>query len=732
ATIDLTTQIDGEEIDRIVNVRPVTDGDPYKFRSVPFTPEFDTITLNFKTFNNGDATALLDGISIVPWSEDGIPIMNSSFEASGTPEGDGEMEFLLGWEGTGSFGVNKTGENLADNGTPTDQDHVAFINGAGSLSQVIPNLIDEEMYELTFSANGGDVGDEGTARLVVTAGASTIFDEDVAAVGDANDYVTKVVTFAADGDSVELKFEQTSPGSVLLLDNIQLSGNTGEPLPPSQIGPTETLLAPGQTGEISLTVPAARLARGDVIIVVQSPRPEIVEIVGGDFDLGLELEFSGDGTEDVTKTFEVEAFDRGTVLLDVTDTDAASPDFVTSATVYVVTSLIRNGSFEAGALPGGVGYGAVIGWGGGPGGIGINDSSLPFLDNGIVPDRAKVALLQGATTLTQEVQDLTVGESYWLQFYYNARDCCENGTIDLAVTLGEQELVTLSEIEPVGDDEPFHFINIPFTAASGSAVLQFTTTPVGDATALLDAVTIVPRPATDIVVRNPSFEVSAPAPGVGYLTPGPIAGWEMTGGFGLNGDGLGPFTDNGLSEAGESVLFIQNAGQASQLIEGLTAGATYTLSYKVNRRACCAEGNLDLYEVSIDDSLVFDEELEAAGVGAPFWERSIDFIPEATEAFITFNHLPDGDQSLLLDDVRVVLKSGVVEPGFNVPLTIGIVAGNTIRLAWPKDAPDAILEYSTDLKIWLPVESFPFAEGEELVVADPIIDPVRYYRLLED
>ncbi|MGK0190240.1 MAG: hypothetical protein ACI9R3_006063, partial [Verrucomicrobiales bacterium] len=42
ATIDLTTQIDGEEIDRIVNVRPVTDGDPYKFRSVPFTPEFDT------------------------------------------------------------------------------------------------------------------------------------------------------------------------------------------------------------------------------------------------------------------------------------------------------------------------------------------------------------------------------------------------------------------------------------------------------------------------------------------------------------------------------------------------------------------------------------------------------------------------------------------------------------------------------------------------------------------
>lgn len=725
-TIDLGTEINGEIKDRITNLTPVTDGDPYKFRNVPFTADGDPVTLSFVSTAVGDATALLDGVSIVPWSEGQIAVKNASFEATGTPEGDGELEFLPGWDGTGNFGVNQSGRNFADNGTPADQDHVAFINGPGSLSQVIANLIDEENYELTFSVNAGD---EGAAHLVVTAGLATLLDEDVTAVGADNDYATRTVTFAADGDSVELKFAQTNPGAVLLLDNVKLSGNTGEVLPPLQIGPAETLLAPGQKGAISVTVPAAKIAKGTVTIEVRSPSPEVIEIVGGDFDGRLALEFTGDGTADVTRTFEVEAFDRGRVIIEVPET--AGLEILTTATVSVVSSLIRNASFEAGELPGGVGYGPILGWEGGPGGLGINNAAMPFLDNGTVPDRGRVALLQGQTTLAQEVQGLETGATYWLQFYYNARNCC-GGSIDLAVTLGEQELAVIPEVQPVGVDEPFHFRNIPFTAAGPVAVLQFATTPVGDATVLLDAVTIVPRPATDILVRNPSFEVSAPAPGVGYLQPGPIAGWEMTGGFGVNGDGLGPFTDNGLSEAGESVLFVQGSGQASQLIEGLTAGATYSLSYKVNRRACCAANVPNRYEVAINDFPVFDEELEAAGVGAPFWERSIDFTADSTSAFITFINLPEGDQSLLLDDVRVIPKGGGVLPGFDIPLTVSIVAANTARIAWPKDAPDAILEYSADLQTWRVVESLPFVDGNELVVADVVTDPVRYYRLQED
>ena len=726
-TINLDTQIDGEQLDRILNVTPVANGDPYKFRNVPFTAASDFATLSFASTAEGDATALLDGVSIIPWSDGQIPIMNASFEASGTPDGSGTMEFLPGWEGVGEFGVNETGKNFADNGTPADQDHVAFISGEGSLAQTIPNMIDEALYELTFSVNAGD---EGTAHLLVTAGAAKIIDEDVSPAGGTNPYVRKSITFAADGDSVQIKFAQTNSGAVLLLDDIRLAGDAGEVIPPMQIGPADTLLAPGQKAEIAITVPAAKIAKGATSITVRSPRPEIVEIVGGDFDAGLTLEFTEDGTEDVIKTFEVEAIDRGRVLLEVTDT--AGLEIITSATINVVTSLIRNASFEAGELPGGVGYGNVLAWQGSPSGIGINNVDMPFLDNGIVPDRQRVALLQGAATLSQEIADLTVGATYWLQFYYNTRNCCGGGTIDLAVTLGEQELATITEIEPVGPDAPFHFINLPFTADGAVAVLQFATTPVGDATVLLDGVTIVPRPANDIVVRNPSFEVSAPAVGVGYVNPLPIAGWDMIGGFGVNGDGLGPFTDNGLSEAGESVLFIQNAGQAAQLIEGLTAGASYTLSYKINRRACCAADVPNRYEVTIDDAPVFDEELEAAGVGAPFWERSIDFTAESTSALIAFINMPEGDQSLLLDDVRIIPKGGVVVPGFDIPINIRIVAGNTVRIAWPLAAPDAILQYSEDLLEWDFVESLPFVDGQELVVAEVIASPFRYYRLLED
>ena len=90
-------------------------------------------------------------------------------------------------------------------------------------------------------------------------------------------------------------------------------------------------------------------------------------------------------------------------------------------------------ALRPGPLPEGVGYGPILGWEGG-GGTGINDVAMPFLDNGLVPDRQRVALLQGTTQISQEVAGMTVGDSYWLQFNYNARNCC-GGTIGLNVTL---------------------------------------------------------------------------------------------------------------------------------------------------------------------------------------------------------------------------------------------------------------------------------------------------------
>src|SRR5207247_305614 len=75
--------------------------------------------------------------------------------------------------------------------------------------------------------------------------------------------------------------------------------------------------------------------------------------------------------------------------------------------------------------------------------------------------------------------------------------------------------------------------------------------------------------------------------GVGYLGPKEIAGWHITGGYGIHIDGAGPFTDNGHAPDQDRVLLIQNAGSLSQTVTGLTAGQKYTLIYSVNRRTCC-------------------------------------------------------------------------------------------------------------------------------------------------
>ena len=152
-----------------------------------------------------------------------------------------------------------------------------------------------------------------------------------------------------------------------------------------------------------------------------------------------------------------------------------------------------------------------------------------------------------------------------------------------------EELTLIEDVQPVGDEEPFYFTNIPFQPSVARGELAFTTTVEGDATVLLDAVTIVRRSEKDVLVRNPSFEVSLPVEGVGYMHvapmgPGLLAGWTVEGGFGVNVDGVGPFTDNGLSGAQDGVLFMQGATTASQLITGLEPGIGYSLSYLVNRR----------------------------------------------------------------------------------------------------------------------------------------------------
>src|SRR5262249_10114434 len=147
-----------------------------------------------------------------------------------------------------------------------------------------------------------------------------------------------------------------------------------------------------------------------------------------------------------------------------------------------------NASFESSPIPPGVGYGSVVAWDA-IGGTGLNGAAGPFPDNGNIPGRAPGGFLQGVGSLSQQILGLTPGASYWLQFDYNARNCC-GGAIDLHVRFDGKEISLLTGVTAVTAGD-YHFQNVTFTPASDHGLLEFVTTTTGDASVLLDAVNIV-------------------------------------------------------------------------------------------------------------------------------------------------------------------------------------------------------------------------------------------------
>ena len=155
------------------------------------------------------------------------------------------------------------------------------------------------------------------------------------------------------------------------------------------------------------------------------------------------------------------------------------------APTKISSGIVSNGSFEADDVPEWPGYGAITGW---EGGSGINDGG-PFGDNGVIPDGAKLGFIQGTKALSQQLTGLEAGAEYVLAFYYNARNCC-GGTIGFTVSVGGEELGSVSDVEPVGGENAYNSASYNFVAAGTEAELVFSATAAGDATLLLDAVSV--------------------------------------------------------------------------------------------------------------------------------------------------------------------------------------------------------------------------------------------------
>src|SRR5207244_6258091 len=130
----------GVALDTVTTLVLVGDSNPYYFWQSVFIPTASSGLLELvSTIVGGvDGTVLLDAVTIVQRVAGNIVIQNPSFEASGTPPAPGYVSRISGWTGSGNYGVNFSGPGpFADNGRNPDQDNVAFIQDAGSLSQTI-------------------------------------------------------------------------------------------------------------------------------------------------------------------------------------------------------------------------------------------------------------------------------------------------------------------------------------------------------------------------------------------------------------------------------------------------------------------------------------------------------------------------------------------------------------------------------------------------------------------
>ena len=315
---------------------------------------------------------------------------------------------------------------------------------------------------------------------------------------------------------------------------------------------------------------------------------------------------------------------------------------------------LNNPSFEANTN-GGVGYGPIDGWDV-QGGTGINPArsgSDPFIDNGAVADNQQLAFIQVAGSISQTVDELVPGETHWLQFHYNARDCC-GGVTEVTVEFDGKTIMPATLVEPVGQDRPFYFANVPFepTASTGTFSIKNVGSG-GDQSLLLDAVNIVARSDDNAVLANPSFEASGAAVGQSlYLTDRRISGWtyEGDGQFGVTADDA-ELHDNSRIPEGEAALFLEGAGRVRQFVSNLTSGQRYEVSIRFNARSASPAPAL---AVAVDGSILDQQVVSAAG-NDDYHRMVVQFTAAGSSAELDLVQLAEAEVApvLFLDSIHV-------------------------------------------------------------------------------
>lgn len=202
---------------------------------------------------------------------------------------------------------------------------------------------------------------------------------------------------------------------------------------------------------------------------------------------------------------------------------------------------------------------------------------------------------------------------------------------------------------------------------------------------LLGTLTLVSGPIVAApTIPNPSFEANSFTAFPGYVNQGgngTINDWTAIGGAGLNPAGGSPFADNGTVPNGGQIAFIQNGVDASlsTVISGLTAGASYKVSFRVNARS----GNTPNLKIDINGNNIISTAVTPVGAANPYKYFAFDFTANAASQTMTLRNDAGGDNTVVLDDFSIETRnSGWSYAAWNDDSTSGVDGGKTYTHAY--------------------------------------------------
>ncbi len=543
---------------------------------------------------------------------------------------------------------------------------------------------------------------------------SMSIDETPVVITDEGDGFTYVKQDGFNGNYITLQ----AIGDFLMhtFDNLGVTAESCVSASPSNIETRVNQPAP----QITVKVPAAALESEGATVTLTSDNPAVATLEGA-MDGVLEVVFPQGSSG--RQTINVITGVAGTAIISLENDRGiceASP-----VTVQVRGSLITNPSFEIDPLVDFPGYRAISGWTG-TGGTGINDSTGPFHDNAGIPDREKIALVQGTQSISQTIEGLNAGATYWLEFRYNTRNCCGDKLQEMIVYWDEEEILYEGDVQPAAD-AGYHTARIILNPSSESGTLRIESVATGDSTLLLDAFSLVERTAADIVIANPSFEGTGTPPFPGYISPNAISGWSYaeTGNYGVNAAGPGPFADNGVASDQDRVAFIQGIGTLSQVVSGLAVGTQYRLDYDYNARS----GNSPRLETLLDGSVVFSSDVQPVGGVNPYYKGAHYFTASSDTIEIGFSQVAEGDQTIVIDNVRIV-PDDAPPP---VELTISL-NGADVEISWPVNGSSLTLQSSPVISpaVWSNVSEAAVEEGGNWIIRITGLSEAAFYRLIAE